>query len=173
MENVEREDFLEYTLKKPIFLRVGSPTVEFKSGCCVRDVLFLQEQPVEIGYFSFQNNYTASISVKYKSSDGSWKVCLKNHILMPSAHCEEGSQSVFTVKSDMMLCPIRKANMVRLLLRQPSPHWLDFSIEDLRFYPPRKVSSCLANVLASNVEDISVDDDKIDGCYDLNLLSYT
>lgn len=68
-----------------------------------------------------------------------WKVCLKNFVLMPSPHCEEGSQSAFIIKTEQMICPIKDAILVRLVLRQPSPHWLNFSVENLSFSPLPKV----------------------------------
>ncbi|CAB4012567.1 nicolin-1 [Paramuricea clavata] len=138
-----------------------------------------------------------------------WKICLKNFVLMPSPHCEEGSQNTFSIKTEQMLCPITDAILVRLVLRQPSPHWLNFSVGSLCFSPPLKIISHLTDILSSNMEDQHADEQQeenervvdiasklqqmwalteataeseftdeqnhfdIDGCYDLNLLSYT
>ena len=209
MADLEGDGYIKCAVKKAISLRVGNPSVEFKSGCSVIDVMFPDGLPVEIGCISFVNNYTASISVKYKTSADTWKICLKNFELMPSPHCEEGSQNAFNIKTEQMLCPIKDAVLVRVVLRQPSPHWLNFSIENICFTSPPMISSHLVNILSSNVEDPHSDEQEeaneraddiasklqqmwaltetaaenefsdekgnfdIDGCYDLNLLSYT
>lgn len=199
---------LKCVIKKAILIRVGSPSVDFKSGCSVIDVTFPTTQPVEIGCISFLNNYTATLSLKFKTSDDTWKICLKNFELMASPHSEEGSQDKFIIKNNQMLHPIKDAVFIRIILRQPSPHWLNFSIENLSFLSPSKISSNLSDILASNIklnDNDEPENDKVvsiantlqqmwalteivsdnettseesphfdvDGCYDLNLLSYT
>ncbi|XP_028398201.1 nicolin-1-like [Dendronephthya gigantea] len=209
MTDSDSDGSIKCIVKKAISLRVGNPSVEFKSGCSVIDVIFPAAKVVTIGCISFVNNYTASMSIKYKTSDDTWKTCLKNFVLMPSPHCEEGSQKMFSVKADQMLCSIKDAVLVRLVLRQPSPHWLNFSLDNLTFSPPTKISSHLTEILSSNMDSENFDDEEdenrrvvdiasklqqlwalteataanegkdeeshfdIDGCYDLNLLSYT
>lgn len=209
MEASGTDNCLKCVIKKAVLIRVGSPSVDFNSGCSVIDVTFPSIQQVEIGSISFSNNYTASLSLKFKTtSDDTWKICLKNFELMSLPHCEEGSQDKFTIKNNQMLLPIKDAVLVRIILRQPSPHWLNFSIEDLSFFPPNKMSCCLSDVLSSSIEveqsEQPEENDKvvsianklqqmwalaeavgdnepleeaphfdIDGCYDLNLLSYT
>ena len=76
----------------------------------------------------------------FSHSGDTWKVCLKNFVLMPSPHCEEGGQGKFTIETGQMICPIEDAVLVRLVLRQPSPHWLNFSVDNLHFLPPPKVN---------------------------------
>lgn len=42
-----------------------------------------------------------------------------------------------------MLCDIDQVTAMRFILRQPSPVWLHFTIEDLQIFPPgQKVSRC-------------------------------
>ena len=82
---------------------------------------------------------SARLTLPNLSPDNAWKVCLKNFELMPSPHCEEGSQSSFNIKTEQMLCPMKDVVFVRVVLRQPSPHWLNFSVENLRFAFPSTV----------------------------------
>lgn len=42
-----------------------------------------------------------------------------------------------------MLCDVDQVTAVRFILRQPSPVWLHFTIEELQIFPPgQKVSAC-------------------------------
>lgn len=42
-----------------------------------------------------------------------------------------------------MLCDVDQVTAMRFILRQPSPVWLHFTIEDLQIFPPgQKVSRC-------------------------------
>lgn len=44
-----------------------------------------------------------------------------------------------------MLCDMDQVTAMRFILRQPSPVWLHFTIEDLQIFPPgQKVSRCQA-----------------------------
>ena len=42
------DGYIKCTVKKAITLRVGNPSVEFKSGCSVIDVMFPDGRPVEV-----------------------------------------------------------------------------------------------------------------------------
>lgn len=47
------------------------------------------------------------------------------------------------VPSLQMLCDLDQVTAMRFILRQPSPVWLHFTIEDLQIFPPgQKVSRC-------------------------------
>ena len=48
MADLEADGYIKCTVKKAISLRVGNPSVEFKSGCSVIDVMFPDGQPVEV-----------------------------------------------------------------------------------------------------------------------------
>ena len=137
------------------------------SGCQVIDV---QLQKPQISIIRFRNNYTYAISVLYQSSAveeeshthanklhtsthggyevGEWKVGVANHVLMASCHCDSASaqkwvelgQSVFKSK-------LQNVVRLRLILRQPSPHWKQFGIENIscyydnRSHPPTSMCS--------------------------------
>lgn len=48
-----------------------------------------------------------------------------------------------------MLCDMDQVTAMRFILRQPSPVWLHFTIEDLQIFPPgQKVSRCQSNPTA-------------------------
>jgi hypothetical protein len=48
MADSQDDGYIKCTVKKAITLRVGNPSVEFKSGCSVIDVQFPDGQPVEV-----------------------------------------------------------------------------------------------------------------------------
>ena len=132
------------------------------SGCQVIDVEL--PQPSQISIIQFRNNYTYAITVLYQSSvvpepsmltqghtmnaaaskfqshgiegrGGEWKVGLAKHVLMPSCHCDspeaqkwvELGQSAFQSKLEDVV-------RLRLILRQPSPHWRQFGIKNFSCY---------------------------------------
>ncbi|XP_040263833.1 nicolin-1 isoform X2 [Bufo bufo] len=110
-----------------------------------------------------------------------------------------------------MLCEADKVVSLRFVLRQPSPVWLSFTLEELQINPPgrqipqnqlswwlshlppreerrklhkglpdpERVSSevqrmwALTEVMRSSQSTATVGRFDVDGCYDINLLSYT
>uniref|UniRef100_A0A8B9PHL2 Nicolin 1 n=1 Tax=Apteryx owenii TaxID=8824 RepID=A0A8B9PHL2_APTOW len=163
----------------------------------------------------FRNFYTAFLSVRVQraSAEGprKWVTCLRDYRLMPSPHTEEGSQDYFSLFRHQMLCDVDQVTAVRFILRQPSPVWLHFTIEELQIYPPsqkspqkdfpswlsqltppeqpanlhgelpdpEKVSTevqqmwVLTEVIRARQAAARIGRFDVDGCYDINLLSYT
>uniref|UniRef100_A0A8C4PA02 Nicolin 1 n=1 Tax=Dromaius novaehollandiae TaxID=8790 RepID=A0A8C4PA02_DRONO len=159
----------------------------------------------------FRNFYTAFLSVRVQraGAEGSrkWVTCLRDYRLMPSPHTEEGSQDYFSLFRHQMLCDVDQVTAVRFILRQPSPVWLHFTIEELQIYPPsQKVTGCwwfapppqcgegdlrqelpdpekvstevqqmwvLTEVIRARQAAARIGRFDVDGCYDINLLSYT
>lgn len=110
-----------------------------------------------------------------------------------------------------MLCDMARVVELRLILRQPSPLWLSFTVEELKIYQlgpkspsvvfpkwlshpvpceqpapllegfpdPSRVSSkvqqmwALTEMIRANHTSTRIGRFDVDGCYDLNLLSYT
>ncbi|KAE8611778.1 hypothetical protein XENTR_v10012598 [Xenopus tropicalis] len=110
-----------------------------------------------------------------------------------------------------MLCDTDHVISLRLILRQPSPVWLNFNLEELQINPTKKQSpqkrvSCwlshlpqeeqlqnlhkglpdpdkvssevqqmwvLTEMMRANQSTASIGRFDVDGCYDINLLSYT
>ena len=123
------------------------------SGCQVMDIELYQPSS-QISIIRFRNHYTYAITVLYQSPEpmvltqnatthvsnnfqshssgcGGWKVGVAKHILMPLCHCDspdaqkwvELGQSAFQGKLEDVV-------RLRLILRQPSPHWRQFGIEN-------------------------------------------
>ncbi|XP_053809461.1 nicolin-1 isoform X1 [Vidua chalybeata] len=92
----------------------------------------------------FKNFYTAFLSVRVQrpGPGGSrrWMTCLRDLCLMPCPHTEEGSQDYFCLHRHQMLCDLDQVTAMRFILRQPSPVWLHFTIEDLQIFPPGQKS---------------------------------
>lgn len=124
-------------------LKVGEPSTEFNSGCSVLEVAFPTRKGCQIGFIKFKNSYVASISVrvKYKNAeeDGKiiWKTVLKDFKLMPSPHHETGSQDYFIIDAkNKFVFQAEGIVALRIILRQPSPHWINFDLEELAFFLP-------------------------------------
>ncbi|XP_068550321.1 nicolin-1 isoform X1 [Anas acuta] len=163
----------------------------------------------------FKNFYTAFLSLRVQRAGPPgprrWVTCLRDHRLMPSPHTEEGSQDYFSLHRHQMLCDMEQVTALRFILRQPSPAWLHFSIEELQVFPPaqkspqqdfpswlsqltppeqpasphrelpdpEKVSTevqqmwVLTEVIRARQAAARIGRFDVDGCYDVNLLSYT
>ncbi|XP_065543752.1 nicolin-1 isoform X1 [Lathamus discolor] len=164
----------------------------------------------------FKNFYTAFLSVRVQrpGPGGSrrWVTCLRDMCLMPCPHTEQGAQDYFSLhRNQQMLCDMDQVTAVRFILRQPSPVWLQFTIEELQIFPtgqkspqtdlpswlsqltppeqpaslhgelpdPEKVSTevqqmwVLTEVIRTRQAAARIGRFDVDGCYDVNLLSYT
>ncbi|XP_058700975.1 nicolin-1 isoform X1 [Poecile atricapillus] len=190
-------------------------------GCRCRDGgmplldLLLRPPVPQVQEIVFRNFYTAFLSVRVQrpGPGGSrrWVTCLRNLCLMPCPHTEEGSQDYFCLHRHQMLCDVDQVTAMRFILRQPSPVWLHFTIEDLQIFPPgqkspqkdfpswlsqltppeqpaslhgelpdpEKVSTevqqmwVLTEVIRARQAAARIGRFDVDGCYDVNLLSYT
>ena len=69
------------------------------------------------------------------SGHGEWKMGVAKHILMPSCHCEspDAQKWVELGQSDFQ-GQLEGVVRLRLILRQPSPHWRQFGIENFSCY---------------------------------------
>ncbi|XP_066285150.1 nicolin-1-like isoform X1 [Branchiostoma lanceolatum] len=146
------------SIRNPHPITIGDPRAEFSSGCAVVDLTFPSTKSVDIGEITFKNNYTALLSIKLKvreenekegeepaETDGettlTWVTGLKNVQLMPEPHCEDRAQSYFRIKREQLLVPPDNVLSVRLVLQQPSPVWLSFGLDDIKFYSPKDETS--------------------------------
>ncbi|CAB0002802.1 unnamed protein product, partial [Nesidiocoris tenuis] len=53
---------------------------------------------------------------------------------MPKPHEEEGSHGVFSITSTESLVQWDRVSMMRIILRQPSPLWASFKLEELNLF---------------------------------------
>ncbi|XP_029455478.1 nicolin-1 isoform X2 [Rhinatrema bivittatum] len=131
------------TIKGPVTLQVGDVKTDFaRAGVAVIDVTFPQAKAVDVQEIVFKNYYTAFLSMRIQqnrpssSSEGpkKWRTCLRNYCLMPNPHTEDGSQEYVSLFRQQMLCDLDQVTSLRLILRQPSPVWLHFNLEELQIY---------------------------------------
>ncbi|XP_078399945.1 nicolin-1-like isoform X1 [Cetorhinus maximus] len=130
-------------IKSPIALQTGDVKTDLaKPGVFVIEVTFPRERVVNLQAITFKNYYTAFLTIRLQrrataESDRrllKWKTCIRNKCLMPNPHTENGSQDYFSIYRDQMLFEPDEVTTVRLILRQPSPVWLNFTIEDIKMY---------------------------------------
>eukprot|EP00058_Branchiostoma_floridae_P008966 XP_002594454.1 hypothetical protein BRAFLDRAFT_277569 [Branchiostoma floridae] len=147
------------SIRNPHPITIGDPRAEFSSGCAVVDVTFPSTKSVDIGEITFKNNYTALLSIKLKVREENekgettltWVTGLKNVQLMPDPHCEDRAQSYFRIKREQLLAPPDNVLSVRLVLQQPSPVWLSFGLDDIKFYSPKDESREVREAMVSYV----------------------
>ncbi|XP_022238159.1 nicolin-1-like [Limulus polyphemus] len=141
MEQDSREP-LEFNVKGPVPILLEEERTDHRSGCSVIDITF--SEPVTIGEILFKNYYTAYINLQCKRSqneeDGidretlEWEICVHRAVLMCDPHCEEGSQDYVSITQKQSRLAWLGVVALRLVLRQPSPQWRKFGIENLRIY---------------------------------------
>ncbi|XP_072928620.1 nicolin-1 isoform X1 [Hemitrygon akajei] len=130
-------------IKSPVALQSGDlKTDSAKPGVFVIEVTFPKERIANIKKITFKNYYTAfltirlqqRVSVASEKTQLKWKTSLRNMCLMPSPHTESGSQEYFSIYRHQMLFEPNDVITMRLILRQPSPVWLNFTLEDIKVY---------------------------------------
>ncbi|XP_046681737.1 nicolin-1-like [Homalodisca vitripennis] len=129
---------VEFSVKGPVSLILDEEQIALP-GCAILDINFTR--PSQIGELVFRNYYTAwvSVLVRYDGAatgqkEPGWKVAVMKKMLMPSPHHENGSQDIVSVAATESLLRWRKVLAMRLVLRQPSPEWRVFHVEELNVY---------------------------------------
>ncbi|XP_039083923.1 nicolin-1 isoform X2 [Hyaena hyaena] len=169
-------------VKGTVALQVGDVrTSQGRPGVLVIDVTFPSVPPFELQEIVFKNYYTAFLSIRVRQhtsthTPAKWVTCLRDYCLMPDPHSEEGAQEYVSLFKHQMLCDMARVLELRLILRQPSPLWLSFTVEELQIYQqgPKSPSMTFPKWLSLPVPcEQPAPLIEVDGCYDLNLLSYT
>ena len=98
---------------------------EETSGCRAYD--FLLDKPcTKYDSIQFSNKQSYSISILYKFNND-WKIILWDYILMQCPHSVgRCSENVVTLSSDDI--PLENITLIRVIIKQPSPHWDNFGI---------------------------------------------
>ncbi|XP_054071758.1 nicolin-1 isoform X1 [Rissa tridactyla] len=121
-------------------LQLGGGAEPARPGVAVIDLRFPRGAAADVQEIVFRNFYTAFLSVRVQrpgpAGSRRWVTCLRDYCLMPCPHTEEGSQDYFSLRRHQMLCDVDQVTAVRFILRQPSPVWLHFTIEELQIFPP-------------------------------------
>ncbi|XP_069796016.1 nicolin-1 [Narcine bancroftii] len=137
------DDCIACIIKSPIALQSGDlKTDSAKPGVYVIEVTFPKETNTNVRKITFKNYYTAFLTIRIQQRVAAesnktllkWKTCLHNMCLMPNPHTENGSQDYFSIDRHQMLLEPNDVKALRLILRQPSPVWLNFTLEDIKVY---------------------------------------
>uniref|UniRef100_A0A2K5XQ64 Nicolin-1 n=1 Tax=Mandrillus leucophaeus TaxID=9568 RepID=A0A2K5XQ64_MANLE len=99
-----------YHVKGTIALQVG----DVQTSQCRPGMLVIDE-------IMFKNYYTASI-----------RVC--QHTSAHTSAKWEGAQEYVSLFKYQILCDMARVSELRLILQQPSPLWLSFTVEELQIY---------------------------------------
>ena len=105
-----------------------------KTGCKVLDVDL--NPPSDVHVVKFRNYYTHTVSVLFRSVGCStWSLAMRECVYMSGGcHCDQGGQSWVVLDDKHFLTELENVVQIRLLLKQPSPNWREFSVEQLTLY---------------------------------------
>ncbi len=103
-----------------------------RSGCKAVDFTFTEPFSNCINAVRFRNRHSYSISMFCQSSGcRDWKVILWEYALISSPHSlGRSSENWVTLLGDSFLQKVENVTRLRILLKQPSPHWDDFGISN-------------------------------------------
>uniref|UniRef100_A0A7N4NX31 Nicolin 1, tubulin polyglutamylase complex subunit n=1 Tax=Sarcophilus harrisii TaxID=9305 RepID=A0A7N4NX31_SARHA len=164
-------------IKGAVALQVGDVrTVQGRPGVLVIDVTFPTAGPIELQEITFKNYYTAflSIRVRQPGSPNKWITCLRDYCLMPNPHNEEGAQDYVSLYKHQS-----PSSAFTKWLSHPAPYEQPALLLQQALPDPDKVSSevqqmwMLTEMIRANRTTARIGRFDVDGCYDLNLLSYT
>eukprot|EP00729_Bicosta_minor_P003970 gene3970-13094_t len=134
-------------------LEVHEKSLSTTDGSAVVE-LSLRPSGSPVVCISFKNVCSASVTVRVRGKDGTaWKAALVDKVLMPSPHCEDGSQGLVVSSISISISILNQITTIvlpassfldveackavaeiQLILRQPSPHWVRFGLQDIRCY---------------------------------------
>ncbi|XP_053933039.1 nicolin-1 isoform X1 [Cuculus canorus] len=128
--------------RPPAAIALGGGSGAARHGVTAIDLRFPRGAPARVQEIVFRNFYTAFVSVRVQRPGARrWVTVLRDHRLMPSPHAEDGAQDYFSLHRHQMLCDVEQVTAMRFILRQPSPVWLNFTIEELQIFPLGQKSS--------------------------------
>ncbi|XP_052124062.1 uncharacterized protein LOC113213100 isoform X2 [Frankliniella occidentalis] len=86
-----------------------------------------------------QQQVQGDASSKLRKESG-WVVAVARRVLMPSPHLETGSHDFVSILATESTVPWTELVAMRLVLRQPSPSWHTFHVEEIHVFaePPRR-----------------------------------
>ncbi|XP_042736257.1 nicolin-1 isoform X1 [Lagopus leucura] len=136
---------LPCTARAAAHLQLPGGAEAARPGVAVIDVRFPCGGAADVHEIVFKNFYTAFLSVRAQRAGPpgprKWLTCLRDLRLMPCPHTELGAQEYFSLRRSQMLCDMEQVTALRFILRQPSPAWLHFGIEELQLFPPGSKTS--------------------------------
>ncbi|KAK6626003.1 hypothetical protein RUM43_006307 [Polyplax serrata] len=148
---------VEFSVKGPIGVSISDDQLT-NSGCAALDLIFTA--PSKVGEITFRNYYTMWLSILVKTkvtpslddipgnmnflsspsnygkedSISEWTKSVPKKVIMPYPHYETGSQDVVSIVASESLVEWKNLVAMRLILRQPSPVWKTFHVEEINVY---------------------------------------
>ncbi|XP_046406523.1 nicolin-1-like isoform X1 [Ischnura elegans] len=143
-------DPVEFSIRGPVAVSLDEEQLT-SPGCSVIDLLF--PAATHVGELVFRNYYSGWISVlvrpgssssaegldesrpdRSKHPSSSWCMSVGRKTLMPLPHQEIGSHDLVSVVATESAAPWIGLTAMRLVLRQPSPSWRTFLVEEVAVY---------------------------------------
>lgn len=122
----------------------GSTYEGYYCGCRVFDLIFTKPCS-NCNAIQLVNNHTHSISLLFQSNFScEWKILLWDHLLVPNPHTVgRDCENWVTLFSDLFLNEMEDVTSLRVILRQPSPHWKEFGVANISLFSARKLAPCM------------------------------
>lgn len=147
---------VEFSVKGPVGVNINDEQLT-NSGCAVLDLLFAA--PSQVGELTFRNYYTMWLTVLIKTklsptdpasgtnigslptntphkedAISDWTMSVPRKVLMQYPHQETGSHDMVSISCAESTVEWRNLVAMRVVLRQPSPVWRTFHIEEINVY---------------------------------------
>ncbi|XP_016660346.2 nicolin-1-like [Acyrthosiphon pisum] len=130
----------------PIYLNINHQKNPDYNPKCTAMILDFGSIPQDVGEIYFKNYYTYIISIlvmKISNNDSKrskkWYIAIRQKKLRNNVHTEFESQDYECIKSSESEIDWSDLYKIKLILRQPSPNWSNFGIDDVKVI--RKVQS--------------------------------
>ncbi|PSN47079.1 hypothetical protein C0J52_19316 [Blattella germanica] len=148
----QNSESLEFTVKGPVAVSLDEDEVT-SPGCSVGELVFrnyytawltvliridISNKTVSRGSSQakiFGPSCKGSGSgTKHIDQGGGWMLSVPRRVLMTNPHLENGSHDIVSIPSTESQVEWKNIITVRLVLRQPSPIWRTFHVEELNVY---------------------------------------
>ncbi|XP_025207198.1 nicolin-1-like [Melanaphis sacchari] len=123
----------------PIYLNINDQKNPGYNSKCIAMILDFGSTSQDVGEIYFKNYYTYIISVlvmKTSNTDPKrlkkWYIAIKQKKIMDNTHSELQSQDYVCIESSESEIDWSDLYKIKLILRQPSPNWSHFGIDDVK-----------------------------------------
>eukprot|EP01060_Flectonema_neradi_P041475 TRINITY_DN9876_c0_g1_i2.p1 TRINITY_DN9876_c0_g1~~TRINITY_DN9876_c0_g1_i2.p1 ORF type:complete len:210 (+),score=17.88 TRINITY_DN9876_c0_g1_i2:120-749(+) len=94
--------------------------------------------PSKVNYLVFRNYFTYTITIQhFANAEDEGKEVLKGYKLMNSPQCENDAHNYHCIDVSKQFCKgfdTYRVSHLRIYLVQPSPHWIDHYLTDIKAY---------------------------------------
>ncbi|CAH1726309.1 nicolin-1-like [Aphis gossypii] len=123
----------------PIYLNINDQNNPGYNPKCTAMILDFGSTSQDVDEINFKNYYTYIISIlvmKISNTDPKrlkkWYIAVRQKKIMDNTHTDFQSQDYVCIKSSESAIDWTDLYKIKLILRQPSPNWNNFGIDDVK-----------------------------------------